>query len=730
MFAGQVMTVKGPVDPAVLGRTLMHEHVIYDISPFVPEPVDPVAKAYYHAPIELSRMADMRWYRAAALSKQNIDMSSVDEAIEELRLLNEAGGRTIVDQTPFGTRLDVRDLITISDAAGINIVTGCGYWLLFPDDFASRSTDAVAEEMIREFAEGIEDTGVRPGIIGEIGTSSPITADEEKSLRAAVRAQKATGMMVYVHLDPWAREGLRAIDIVEDEGADLSRVVIGHLNPTSRDREYNLKIAERGVCLSYDLFGYELCGTDGRQPPRDWDSVLMIAELVRNGFENQIVVRLREVRRPRLRPLPEACRSSAARRRREQRRGGQDPRRHSCSPAHDRIVSTTPKCSSATPAISSGEHRAERFSSLQEGAMSRKVRLAVFGPGSFLCTNHLPAIEGRDDVELVAAVGRSPERLRDVQERFGFPLVTDNVARALELHPDAVIVGATPDAHRALAGAALEAGAHVLCEKPFTTRAQDAWDLVELARRRGVHLLTAYGWNYTPMVRNAKALLDEHGVGTVEHMQIHMASTLRELFQGKIDEIFAETEGNPWARPPQFRSRLSTYTKLETGAGYNQGQISHALGVALWLAPLRGESVFAFMNSLGEEIDFHDAIALRFRGGACASISGACAPRAANNNKNQMEVRIFGSEGQLILDLDREFTWLYKDPDHDYRLPMEGMDGTYVCDGPANTLIDLALGRPVENCSPGELGAKSTEITEAAYLSWRTGRAEPVPVPR
>ena len=48
----------------------------------------------------------------------------------------------------------------------------------------------------------------------------------------------------------------------------------------------------------------------------------------------------------------------------------------------------------------------------------------------------------------------------------------------------------------------------------------------------------------------------------------------------------------------------------------------------------------------------------------------------------------------------------------------------------ANTLIDLALGRPVENCSPGELGARSTEITEAAYLSRRTGRAEPVPVPR
>jgi predicted dehydrogenase len=358
--------------------------------------------------------------------------------------------------------------------------------------------------------------------------------------------------------------------------------------------------------------------------------------------------------------------------------------------------------------------------------MSRKVRLAVFGPGSFLCTNHLPAIEGRDDIELVAAVGRSPERLKDVQERFGFPVVTDDVARALEMQPDAVIVGSGPGAHHALARAALEAGAHVLCEKPFTTRAHDAWDLVELARRRGTHLLVTYGWNYIPMVRDAKALLDEHGVGTIEHMQVHMSSTLRELFEGKIDEAFAETEDNPWARPPEFRSRFETYTTLAGGAGYLQAQVSHALGVALWLAPLRAESVFAVMNTLGTEIDFHVALALRFQGGASASVSGACSPRGANNSKNQLEVRLFGSEGQLILDLDREFTWLYRDPEHDYRLPMEGMNGTYVCDGPANTLIDLALGREVENCSPGELGARSTEITEAGYLSMRSGAAESV----
>ena len=290
--------------------------------------------------------------------------------------------------------------------------------------------------------------------------------------------------------------------------------------------------------------------------------------------------------------------------------------------------------------------------------MTRKVRVAVFGPGSFLTTNHLPAIEGRDDVELVAAVGRSPERLRDVQERFGFELVTDDVARLEPSQTRASSIGA--GCHHALASAALEAGANVLCEKPFTTRAQDAWDLVDRAKRRGVHLLVTYGFNYMPMV-DAKALIDEHGVGAIEHLQVHMSSTLRELFEGKIDETRRDG-GQPWARPPQFRSRFETYTTLAGGAGYLQAQLSHALGVALDLVPLRGESVFAFTNNLGKEIDFHDALAVRFRGGASGSISGAVSPRGANDNKNQLEVRISARRASSSSTSIASSPGFYRDP--------------------------------------------------------------------
>ena len=81
------------------------------------------------------------------------------------------------------------------------------------------------------------------------------------------------------------------------------------------------------------------------------------------------------------------------------------------------------------------------------------------------------------------------------------------------------------------------------------------------------------------------------------------------------------------------------------------------------------------MTNPGADVDLHDAIAIRMTNGASASVSGACSPLGANNSKHQMEVRLFGSEGQLIIDLDREFVWLYRDADHDFTLPVKPGDG-------------------------------------------------------
>lgn len=347
----------------------------------------------------------------------------------------------------------------------------------------------------------------------------------------------------------------------------------------------------------------------------------------------------------------------------------------------------------------------------------KKARLAVLGVGSWTAVNHLPAIEGRDDIEWVAAADTDADRRRNVADRFPFELVTASADEALAAGVDAVIVGSTPDAHHALTGAALEAGANVLCEKPFTRSAKEAWELVRLAESLDRDLLTAFGWNYTPMVQRAEALLAAYPIGTIEHMQIHMATALREMYL-KIMPV--------WGRPEEFLPIPTSYTSLERGAGYNQAQLSHAYGLALWLTRLRASKLFAFMSTAGSDVDVHDAVSIEFTNGATAAVSGTVCPLGSRDNKHQLDVRIFGSDGQLLLDFDREMIWLYKDAVHDFRLVVPEGAGFYECSGPANTLIDLTLGHEVENRSPGWLAAQATEMTAAGYASWRSGRAEEI----
>jgi predicted dehydrogenase len=98
----------------------------------------------------------------------------------------------------------------------------------------------------------------------------------------------------------------------------------------------------------------------------------------------------------------------------------------------------------------------------------------------------------------------------------------------------------------------------------------------------------------------------------------------------------------------------------------------------------------------------------------------------ANDNKHQLEIRLFGDEGQLILDYDREQVWLYRDGGEEIRLDVEAGEGAYTGGGPVGALIDLALGRAVENRSSGELAATTTEIIEATYRSWHSGQAETI----
>jgi predicted metal-dependent phosphotriesterase family hydrolase len=223
-----IQTVLGAIDPADLGFTLPHEHTQI---------------ALWHVPD--------RWdYWQLTRDEPLI--------LEELAAYREAGGGGLVDLTLPGVGRDPDWLAGIARSSGLHVVMGCGWYrgAYYPPEarIDRRSVGDLADELVREATDGVGDTGIRPGIIGEIGTDKPwVSALEERVHRAAARAARRTGLAITTH-GVLSAVGLDQLRIIEDEGADPGRVVVGHADSFPRLDHY-LAIMERGANLEFDFLG-------------------------------------------------------------------------------------------------------------------------------------------------------------------------------------------------------------------------------------------------------------------------------------------------------------------------------------------------------------------------------------------------------------------------------------------------------------------------------------------
>ncbi len=351
------------------------------------------------------------------------------------------------------------------------------------------------------------------------------------------------------------------------------------------------------------------------------------------------------------------------------------------------------------------------------------LRLGVIGAGSWTVSSHLPNLVRRRDlgeVEFTIVNRRNPDLLGRIKDKFGFAKATTDWRDVIAEKPDIVVVGSPPGYHFEQAKAALEAGAHVMCEKPFTINPADAWELDATTRRSGKSLFIAYGWNYRPMVIEAHRMMHEDsGIGEIEQVSLHMDSVTRELLSETGDYPGADPEAIP---------QPDTWSRPETsGGGYGQAQLTHLLGVALWVTDLRGQDVFALMTApLNAKVELHDAIAMRFTNGAIGTMGGGSSHLGGANNRHAVEVRAIGSRGQFHLDLRDNILWRYRSPTDDIRVPLEPDAGLYNCQGPIDAVVEAGLGHNPANNSPAELGARTVEILEAAYRSARSGALERV----
>ena len=289
--SGRIMTVDGPIASADLGHTLMHEHLQNDCSCWWNAPAEPERQYLAEALVSIEILSELR--QDPFVNKHNIRLDDLDLAIAEVTQFARAGGRSIVDPTCRGIGRDPLKLRRIAAETGVQIVMGAGYYLAssMPAAVAGLSADDIADEIVAEALTGVDGTDAKIGLIGEIGVSSDFTAEEERSLRGAARAQVRTGLPLMVHLPGWFRLAHRVLDIVEAEGADLRHTVLCHMNPSHMDPVYQATLAARGAFIEFDMIGMDYFYADqGVQCPSDDEVARAIIGLVDHGYLDRLLL--------------------------------------------------------------------------------------------------------------------------------------------------------------------------------------------------------------------------------------------------------------------------------------------------------------------------------------------------------------------------------------------------------------------------------------------------------
>lgn len=287
-----IHTVRGPIDPSQLGPTSMHEHCLIDASVWVrapreEPPVDPR--------MTIENLGFLRWNWESIADNLRIDDPAL--VARELAVLRPTQGAAIVELTVVGIGRRVAELPAISRAAGVHIIVGCGFYVHAsqPDWVEALSVDQLTELLIGELRDGLDGSGVLPGLIGEIGTSNPPTERERRVVCASGAAAKETGAAVNLHIDPFGRHAVAMIELLIAEGMPANRIVVSHLDShLALEHSYHRAIAETGAVLEFDNFGMEAYTTQHAdrliRNNSDLERLEALSRLLEDGLADQIVL--------------------------------------------------------------------------------------------------------------------------------------------------------------------------------------------------------------------------------------------------------------------------------------------------------------------------------------------------------------------------------------------------------------------------------------------------------
>ncbi len=305
----QIMTVKGPIAPEELGFTSMHEHILLNSSVFRKKLEelaleDPPVKP--EDPVSLENIGLLQ--RNIFLSHDAGEMSDEELMTAEVADFKAAGGAAIVDQSPPGLRSNLGAIKRISENTGVHIITTTGLYTeeSWPEEFKELSQEAYAEFMLEEVANGIGDSGIKPGHI-KIGISN-MSYPQVALLRAAARVSNETGLSITVHPGfEIGNDGRSIARILMAAGAAPERIIIAHmdgfmpyhdikelaLHPQAwgLNLEVQKSLIEQGVTVSIDCFGHLWSmEATGLVLETDWQRLGEIVALVKEEYSSHIVL--------------------------------------------------------------------------------------------------------------------------------------------------------------------------------------------------------------------------------------------------------------------------------------------------------------------------------------------------------------------------------------------------------------------------------------------------------
>lgn len=341
-------------------------------------------------------------------------------------------------------------------------------------------------------------------------------------------------------------------------------------------------------------------------------------------------------------------------------------------------------------------------------------RIAVIGTGWWATSHHIPSLIANSNAELVALADTDATRLEAAGEHFGIDrLFVDPEEMMGSGILDGVIIATPHIAHYDLARAALNAGLHTFVEKPLALRASEAWELVTLAERHDAHLSVGYTAQYTPAAAALRTWFSQDDLGSLLGFACVVATANEPLFAGR-PEAHAGHYGFGIAAP-----KSTTYASpAVAGGGQAQTQLTHTIGMLLYVTGLTVTDVFARTNACGLAVDLVDAIVLRLSDGSLGTIAstGSVVP----GQRETHELRYFGRDAAAVHDILRGVAELATVAGREVNVEPDEGSRPLPNGEPARAFVELIAGRG-ENRAPAATAAHTVAVIEAIYESAALG---------